>query len=41
MDNIYYISKDDPDLLVNKIGMIEKSYHPSEMGYSQLLELDE
>ncbi len=26
MDNIYYISKDDPDLLVNKIGPIEDGY---------------
>jgi hypothetical protein len=39
MDNIYYISKDDPDLLVNKIGMIEDGYDPWGMNDSLPLEL--
>ena len=41
MDNIYYISKDDPDLLVNKIGMIEEGYDPWGMDDSILMDLDE
>jgi hypothetical protein len=41
MDNIYYISKDDPDLLVNKIGMIEDDYDPWGMDDSLLMDLDE
>jgi hypothetical protein len=41
MDNLYYISEDDPNLLVDKIGMIENGYHPGEMDYSQLLDLDD
>jgi len=41
MDNMYYISEDDPNLLVDKIGIIENGYHPSEMDYSPLLDLDD
>ena len=41
MDNIYYISKDDPDLLVNKIGMIEEGYDPWGMDASLLRDLDD
>ena len=41
MDNIYYISKDDPDLLVNKIGMIEEGHDPWGMDDSLLMDLDE
>jgi hypothetical protein len=41
MDNIYYISKDDPDLLVNKIGMIEEGYDPWGMDDSLLMDLVE
>ena len=41
MDNIYYISKDDPDLLVNKIGMIEEGYDPWGMDESLLRDLDD
>ena len=41
MDNMHYISEDDPNLLVDKIGIFENGYHPSEMGYSMLLDLDD
>ncbi len=41
MDNMYNISQDDPNLLVDKIGEIENGYHPSEMDYSLLLDLDD
>jgi hypothetical protein len=41
MDNIYYISKDEPDLLVNKIGMIEEGHDPWGMDDSLLMDLDE
>ncbi len=41
MDNMHHISEDDPNLLVDKIGILENGYHPSEMGYSLLLDLDD
>jgi len=41
MDNMYYISQDDPNLLDDKIGIIENGYHPGEMDYSLLLDLDD
>jgi hypothetical protein len=40
MDNIYYISKEDPNLLVNDIGMIEDGYDPRGIDDSLLLDLD-
>ena len=41
MDNIHYISKDDPSQLVNEIGIIQNGYHPSGINDSLLLELDD
>ncbi len=41
MDNIYYISEDDPKLLVDEIGMIEDGYDPSGMDDSLLRDLDD
>ena len=41
MDNIHYISKDDPSQLVNEIGIIQNGYNPSGINDSLLLELDD
>jgi len=41
MENIYHISEDDPNLMVEKIGMIEDGYGPSGIGDSLLLDLDD
>jgi len=41
MDNIYYISEDDPNQLVDEIGMIEDGYDPNGMDDSLLLDLDD
>ena len=41
MDNIYYVSKDDPNLLADEIGMIEGGCYPRGMGDSHLLDLDD
>ena len=41
MNNIYYISENDPNQLVDEIGMIEDGYDPSRMDGSLLLDLDE
>jgi hypothetical protein len=40
MDNIYYISEDDPNLPVDEIVMIEDGYGPMGMDDSLLLDLD-
>ena len=40
MDNINYISEDDPNHLINEIGMIEDGYGPMGMDDSLLLDLD-
>ena len=41
MDNIYHISQDKPNLLVDEIGMIENGYHPSRIDDSLLRDLDD
>lgn len=41
MDNIYYISEDDPNLPVDEIGMIGAGYKPSGMDDSPLRDLDD
>ena len=41
MDNIYYISQDDPSLLIDKIGMIEDGYQPRGMDDSLMGDLDD
>jgi len=41
MDNIYYISEDDPSLLADEVGMIEDGYDPKGMDDSLLLDLDD
>ena len=41
MDNIYYISQEDPDLPVDEIGRIEDGYDPRGMEDSFLLDLDD
>ncbi len=41
MDNMYCISEDDPNLLVDKIRMIEDGYHPSRLVDSLLLDFDD
>jgi hypothetical protein len=40
MDNIYYISEDDPNLLADEIGMFENGYDPRGVDDSLLLDLD-
>ena len=40
MDNIHYVSEDDPKLPVNEIGMIEDVYSPRGMDDSLLLDMD-
>jgi len=40
MDNIYYISEDDPNHLVDEIGMVEDSYDLKGMDDSLLLDFD-
>ena len=41
MDNIHYISKDDPSRLVDEIGIIQNGYNPSGINDSLLLDLDD
>jgi hypothetical protein len=41
MDNIHYISKDDPSQLVDEIGIIQQGYNPSGINDSLLLDLDD
>ena len=41
MDNIHYISKDDPSQLVDEIGIIQHGYNPSGINDSLLLDLDD
>ena len=41
MDNIYYISEDDPNLRVDEIGMVGDDYDPIGMDDSLLLDLDD
>jgi len=41
MDNIHYISEDDPNLPVDEIGMIEDGYNQMGMDASILLDLDD
>jgi hypothetical protein len=41
MNNIHYISEDDPNQLVDEIGRIEDSYDPRRMDDSRLLDLDD
>ena len=40
MDNIHYISEDDPNLLAKEIGMVENGYDPRGMDDLLLLDLD-
>ena len=39
MDNIHYISKDDPSQLVDEISIIQHGYNPSGINDSLLLDL--
>ena len=41
MEHIYYISQDDPSLLIDKIGMIEDGYEPRGMDDSLMGDLDD